>query len=92
MPHSRRRRTAPYWVRSLADIPLHGLTGKLARIENTAGDPFSERQDWLLRSCIAELEWRAWNDRANGITPCACRWCCSPFPVRPEPDVDDDEL
>lgn len=72
------RRRAPYWVRSLADIPLHGLTGKLARVERW-GDG-SEAQGWLLGACISELEYRARRDRRDHITPCACQWCCEPFP------------
>ncbi len=80
MPRHPQRRTAPYWVRRLPDQSLHGLAGKLHRLETTEGDPFTDRQDWLLTACIHELEWRAAMDRVNGIDSCACKWCCSPFP------------
>lgn len=92
MPRNRQRRTAPYWVRQLPDQSLHGLTGKLARIEAAQGDPFSERQDWLLSACIAELEWRAWHDRIHGIGSCTCQWCCGPFPSHVDTIEDIDPL
>lgn len=75
-PETRRR--APYWVRAFSDTALHGLAGKLCR-EEQHGDP-SERQVWLLDVAMNELEYRARRDRRHGITPCACRFCCEPFP------------
>lgn len=74
-----RRRTAPYWVRQLPDQSLHGLTGKLARIAQNPDLNYSERQSWLAGQCFEELEWRAWNDRRNGIRSCVCEHCCSPW-------------
>jgi hypothetical protein len=76
-PH---RRRAPYWVRQYSDGALHGLAGKLARLEHTPEADFSDRQSWLLDACISELEWRARRDRRDGISSCTCAFCFGPFP------------
>lgn len=73
------RRRSPYWVRRLADTPLHGLAGKLSRLETTPGEDFSPAQSWLLEACISELEWRAREDRKRSITSCMCQFCFGPF-------------
>lgn len=71
------RRTAPGWVRSMDQVSLHGLAGKLRR-EWWAGEA-SQRQDWLLEQVLAELEWRSARP-GRGFRRCVCELCMPPFP------------
>lgn len=79
------RRRSPYWVRALADQALHGLAGKLQRLEHEPQASFTSHQDWLLDACISELEYRAREDRRRGIGACTCCFCFGPFEDERDP-------
>lgn len=76
------RRRSPWWVRSMTSQALHGLAGRLQRIEYRGVDPLSGGQDWLLDAAISELTWRSKQARRSRRPSCTCHFCFedeSPF-------------
>lgn len=69
--HSAGRSIVPAWVKALDRHELHALALKLRR--DFVDGELSDRQDWLLDRCFAELEYR--HQHPEKYASCWCDVC-----------------